>query len=88
MSVAIRSPSGSYRGDPHGTVVSFDSPRAVFVEFIGAYDIGRDILIRLRMILAIVADTAPVVETVEVGCTGSLMLERSPSREGCLMAGT
>jgi hypothetical protein len=40
------------------------------------------------VILAIVANAAPVVEAVEVGRTGGLMLERSASRKGRLMAGT
>ena len=68
--------------------VDVDPMTAAHFEVIRADYIGRNILIGLRVIFAIVAHAAPVVEAVETRCARHLMLQGRPARETRLLPGT
>ena len=87
MSIVIGSPTRGNRRNPNRTVLTHRAPSAVLVEFVGADHVGGNILVGAGVIFAVIAHAAPVIETIEAGCAGHLILHGSAAGEGGLVSG-
>src|SRR5580704_13567813 len=87
MSVAIRSPSRSYRSRrPHWTVVRHIAPVAIFVEIFSTRHLRRNVVRRLRVVFPFVALECEVVEIVAIRDLVDFMIQLITAREASLLS--
>src|SRR4029077_8667049 len=86
MTVVVRRPARRDRRDPNCAILARRAPDAVLIEIVSAHHVRGDILVRLGVVFAVVADTAPVVKTIETRRLAGLVLQRGAAGETRLLA--